>query len=129
MSKFTLRKQFKFEASHQLMRHDGKCRRLHGHSWIGYLVLEGDELAHAGPKEGMLIDYGDVSAVIKPVVEEYLDHHHLNDTLGTDMPTSERVAVWVYDKIKPFLPMLAAVVIEETCTSSAEYRPMGQLGV
>lgn len=126
---YTLRKQFKFEASHQLPNHDGKCRRLHGHSWVGYLIVEGEEL-HTdlgnGPKAGMLIDYGDIAKVIQPLVDLYLDHHHLNETTGLVNPTSEHLARWIYDRIIHQLPQLVAVEIQETCTSSCVYRPGGR---
>ena len=123
---YRLRKQFKFEASHQLPHHDGKCQRLHGHSWVGYVVVEGDDLVAEGscdPQSGMLIDYGRISEVVKPLVEQFLDHHHLNETTGLESPTSERLAWWIYQQLKPQLPQLISIVVEETCTSSAEYRP------
>lgn len=120
---FRLEKQFRFEASHQLPNHDGKCARLHGHSWIGRLVVEGEELQTLKTKEGMLIDYGDLKKVIDPIVEEYLDHHHLNESLEMASPTSEKIAQWIFYRVKPQLPMLVAVVIEETCTSRCEFRP------
>lgn len=120
---YRLTKSFRFEASHQLPQHDGKCRRLHGHSWVGKLICEDHKLVTQGPKTGMLVDYGDLSAAIRPILEDYLDHHHLNQTTGLENPTSELLAKWLYDKLKPDLPWLVAVVIEETCTSAAEYRP------
>lgn len=122
---FTLEKEFRFEASHQLHNHDGKCARLHGHSWVGRLVLEfpGNNLITAGPKQGMALDYYDIGQAIRPVVEEHLDHWHLNNTVNAVSPTSEIVARFVYEKIKPLLPNLVAVVIEETCTSRCVYRP------
>ena len=124
MARFKLEKQFRFEASHQLHKHDGKCSRLHGHSWVGTAIIEGDLLIQSGPKSGMLMDYGDVSAALKPIVENYLDHWHLNETLpGLEEPTSERIALWLYNILKPSLPLLVAIRIEETCTSAAEYRP------
>ncbi len=120
---FRLKKQFKFEASHQLIGHDGKCARLHGHSWVGYVVLEGKELIQQGPKAGMLYDYGEISKILKPLVDQFLDHQHLNETLDTDRPTSEFVAQWVYIYLETLLrPLLVAVEIQETCTSGAEYR-------
>jgi 6-pyruvoyltetrahydropterin/6-carboxytetrahydropterin synthase len=120
---FKLRKKFTFEASHRLPQHDGKCQRLHGHSWVGELLCEDTELVTTGPKAGMLVDFGDLSAAVKPLVEKYLDHWHLNDTTGLDNPTSEELARWIYNKLKPDLPWLVAVTIQETCTSSCEYRP------
>lgn len=118
---FTLTKQFRFEAAHVLLGHDGKCARLHGHSWVGRVVLRGDELVRSGPKAGMLVDFCDVKAALTPLVDGWLDHHFLNETLATDRPTSEFVAEWVYGQLKPVLPLLAAVEIEETCTSSCRY--------
>lgn len=118
-----LTKQFRFEASHQLPHHDGKCARLHGHSWIGYVECQGDALAPDGPKQGMLIDYGDISAAIKPLVDEVLDHYHLNESTGLSSPTSEELARWIFQRVKVSLPFLSAVIIEETCTSRCEYRP------
>ena len=120
---FKLRKSFRFEAAHKLPNHDGKCRRLHGHSWVGTLVLEDYELHTTGPKQGMVHDFSDLSTVVEPLVEQYLDHHYLNETLGLTNPTSEEIARWVFDKLKYDLPALVAVQIDETCTCSCEYRP------
>lgn len=118
-----LEKEFRFEASHVLPHHDGKCSRLHGHSWKGRLICEGGELVQEGPRQGMLLDYSDMTKAIRPLVEEYLDHYHLNESLGLENPTSEEVARWIYDQVKPMLSSLVAVVIEETCTSRCTYRP------
>lgn len=120
---WTLEKEFRFEASHVLPHHDGKCARLHGHSWKGRLICEGETLHQSGPKAGMLVDYHDMTSVIKPLVEEYLDHYHLNESLALENPTSEEVARWIYDQVKPQLPSLVAVVVEETCTSRCTYSP------
>lgn len=123
MAKFTLKKEFTFEAAHKLPNHDGKCQRLHGHSWKMRLVLEGDETEKQGPKAGMLIDYAEISVIAKPFVEEHLDHHYLNETTTLMNPTSERLAVWIFNMLKPKLPLLVAVEIDETCTSCCIYRP------
>lgn len=123
---FRCEKAFSFEASHVLSLHDGKCRRLHGHSFVGRVVCEGEELAPFGPKTGMLVDYTDIKALVADLTERYLDHWHLNDSLapfGITNPTSEVIAKWVYDQLRPFLPQLAEVQIEETCTCRAVYRP------
>lgn len=120
---FTLSKQFRFEASHRLPAHDGKCARLHGHSWIGWLHVRGPELQATGPKAGMLVDFSDLKSIVNPLVDEYLDHHHLNDTTGLENPTSEEISRWIYNHLKPNLPALVAVEIEETCTSRCRYEP------
>jgi 6-pyruvoyltetrahydropterin/6-carboxytetrahydropterin synthase len=118
-----LSKQFKFEAAHYLPNHDGQCRRLHGHSWVGYVYIQGTSLHTDGAKQGMLMDFSDVKKVLKPIVDNYLDHWYLNETTGLLNPTSECLAQWIYNKIKPDLNELIAVRIDETCTSSCIYAP------
>jgi 6-pyruvoyltetrahydropterin/6-carboxytetrahydropterin synthase len=120
---WTLEKAFSFEASHRLPHHGGKCSRLHGHSWKGRLVCSGDVLATEGSSAGMLVDYGTMSRAIEGIVETHLDHHHLNDTLELENPTSEEVARWIYQRVKAHLPTLVAVIVEETCTSRCTYAP------
>lgn len=118
---FRLSKTFTFEASHQLPHHDGKCARLHGHSWKGRIVCSGTELHESGAKSGMLIDYADISAAIKPLVDGCLDHYHLNESTGLENPTSEELARWIFNKLSGQLSELEAVEIEETCTASCRY--------
>ncbi len=118
-----LEKTFRFEAAHYLPKHDGKCRRLHGHSFVGKVFLEGDSLVKAGPKSGMLIDFGEVGEIVGALVESGLDHYFLNDSTELDNPTSEELARWIYEQLKPALSLLVAVRVEETCTSACEYRP------
>lgn len=114
---FLLKKKFRFEASHQLIHHDGKCARLHGHSWVLVVAVKGFNLypnfsklpdpisqLHGKPvpsaKRGMLMDYGDLKSIIQPIVDSRLDHWHLNDKFDTDSPTSEFIAVALYHQIK-----------------------------
>jgi len=118
---YRLEKEFRFEAAHRLPKHDGKCARLHGHSWVGYVVIEGPVLVGDGPKAGMLMDFGDMKRAVDVLVGDYLDHYYLNESLKMESPTSERVAEWVFDMLKAQLPGLVLVRIEETCTSAAEY--------
>lgn len=118
-----LEKEFRFEASHQLPHHQGNCKRLHGHSWSGRLICEASALQESGASKGMAIDFSDMKKAIQPLLENHLDHWHLNESLGLENPTAEIIAQWIFNKVKPQLPMLTAVIIDETCTSRVEYRP------
>lgn len=118
---WTLVKKFTFEAAHQLTKHQGKCSRLHGHSWVGYVYVSGDNLKQSGSEAGMVMDYGEIKKVINLLVDNYLDHHFLNDTTKLENPTSEEIARWIYDQIKLKLPGLTAIRIDETCTSQCFY--------
>jgi 6-pyruvoyltetrahydropterin/6-carboxytetrahydropterin synthase len=118
---WVLQKEFKFEAAHRLPLHDGKCARLHGHSWVGVVHVKGSEIIGKGPKTGMVMDYGDISAILAPIVETYLDHQFLNETLKGIYPTSEELAHWLYHELKDKISGLVAVEIRETCTASCTY--------
>lgn len=123
---FRLFKEFRFEASHQLKDHDGACANLHGHSWRGELVIKGSGLTKEGAKRNMILDYAVLSEIAR-AIETALDHKHLNDVLKEDMPTSEFVAQWVFDRArqdlmkKTELAFLESVTIAETCTTKCEY--------
>ena len=115
-------KEFRFEAAHKLPHHDGKCSRLHGHSWVGRVYVRGERLIEDGPKQGMIIDSGDIKKYIQPLLDNFLDHYYLNETMGLENPTSEKVAKWIFEKLeKAGLPGLYAVEIQETCTSGCRY--------
>ena len=114
-----LTKSFRFEAAHWLPTFpDGhKCRRMHGHSFHIDVVVAGE----VAPDKGYLMDYGDIKAAIEPIRKQ-LDHYVLNEIEGLENPTAEMLARWVYDRLKPALPMLSIVRVHETCTTEAEYR-------
>lgn len=120
---FKITKEFTFEAAHKLPHHDGKCARLHGHSWKLRVELNGEVLFKEGAKSGMLRDFSDVKKVAAPLVEAYLDHHYLNETTGLENPTSENLAHWIFNRLAPQIPELAAVEIDETCTCSCRFEP------
>lgn len=122
MAQFTLRKKFTFEAAHFLPHSDGKCRRLHGHSWVGWAEVEADSLHNDGPQAGMVIDFAWMASMIKPMVDTYLDHYLLNESLAIESPTSEAVAEWIFNHLRDAGLDLATVTIEETCTSVCTYR-------
>jgi 6-pyruvoyltetrahydropterin/6-carboxytetrahydropterin synthase len=113
-----LTKTFRFEAAHHLPTFpDGhKCRRLHGHSYRFDVIVEGE----VDPQKGYLIDYGQMQQVIDPIVRR-LDHYCLNEIEGLANPTSEVLARWLWERIRPGMPMLAAVVVHETCSTACEY--------
>lgn len=114
-----LTKTFHFEAAHDLPTFPPghKCRRLHGHSFRFDVVVEGN----VEPAKGYLVDYGQIKELTEPIVAT-LDHHYLNEIEGLSNPTSEMIAAWLWNKLKPLLPELCMIVVYETCTSACEYR-------
>jgi len=112
-------KEFTFEAAHRLpgVPAGHKCARLHGHSFRIELHLTGP----VDEQTGWVMDFGDIKSAFQPLYEQ-LDHHYLNEIDGLENPTSEVLAKWIWDGVKPSLPMLSEVVVRETCTSGCVYR-------
>jgi 6-pyruvoyltetrahydropterin/6-carboxytetrahydropterin synthase len=119
MMQVALVKTFTFEAAHWLptFPEGHKCRRMHGHSFRIEVEVSGP----VDPDKGYLQDYGEIGQAWSPLMEA-LDHHLLNEIKGLENPTSEVLAGWVWDRLKPGLPMLSAVTVHETCTSTCVYR-------
>jgi len=111
-------KDFRFEAAHYLPRvpPGHKCGRLHGHSFVVEITIEGRVHEHTG----WVMDFGELKKLIAPVIDQ-LDHYYLNDIDGLENPTSEVIARWIWDRIYPILPMLKKIVVHETCTARAEF--------
>ena len=62
---------------------------------------------------------------VEPVIDGVrceLDHRYLNDIEGLENPTSERLSIWIWNRLRPALPLLSEVVVHETCTSGCRYR-------
>jgi 6-pyruvoyltetrahydropterin/6-carboxytetrahydropterin synthase len=114
-----LRKTFQFEAAHLLphLPKSHKCRRLHGHSFKVEVVVAGE----CDPKLGWLMDYADIAEAFKPTWEK-LDHCYLNEIAGLENATSEIIAAWIWQRLKPKLPLLTEIVVAETCQSRCVYR-------
>lgn len=112
-------KEFKFEAAHYLpnVPKDHKCYRLHGHSYRVKLFIQ----APINEKIGWIMDFADLKEAFSPLYHK-LDHRYLNEVEGLENPTSENLAKWIWDRLKPDLPELSCVEVCETCTSGCVYR-------
>ncbi|MDR1977523.1 MAG: 6-carboxytetrahydropterin synthase QueD [Synergistaceae bacterium] len=114
-----LRKEFTFDAAHNLARYHGKCEALHGHTYRLAVVLEGDP-----DEEGMILDFRELSCVVKERVVSRLDHSYINDIL--QQPTAENIAHWVWEQIEEEVSRpncrLSSIEVWETRTSCATLR-------
>jgi 6-pyruvoyltetrahydropterin/6-carboxytetrahydropterin synthase len=107
-----------FEAAHLLPRapEGHKCRRLHGHSFRVEITVEGE----VASETGWFLDYGVIAAAVDPIRAK-LDHNYLNEISGLENPTSENLARWIWEKLRPSLPSLTRIIVHETCESRCEY--------
>ncbi|HIP66067.1 MAG TPA: 6-carboxytetrahydropterin synthase QueD [Pyrodictium sp.] len=84
-----------FVAAHVLESHQGPCSKPHGHNYRVRVCVYRHDLSNVG----MVIDYYTLKAVVDDIVSK-LDHANLNDILGCKDPTSERLAAYIFSKVK-----------------------------
>lgn len=111
-------KQFTFDAAHFLpnVPEGHKCRAMHGHTYHLTVFISGPVL----PTAGWVIDFSDVKAVCKPVINR-LDHKLLNEIPGLANPTAENLARWLWEEFKHNMPGLQRIELKETPTSGVIY--------
>lgn len=114
----SISKEFRFDAAHFLptAAHGHPNARMHGHSFVAVVTLEGiADTAH-----GWVRDFAEVEGAVGDL-RARLDHHVLNEIKGLETPTIERIARFIFDDLKMTLPELAAVTVRrdslgESCT-------------
>jgi 6-pyruvoyltetrahydropterin/6-carboxytetrahydropterin synthase len=111
-------KSFTFDSAHFLPNvPDGhKCKNIHGHTYHLKVIIEGN----LENRLEWVMDFAELKKVIKPIVDQ-LDHQLINDIPGLENPTCERIGVWIWDKIKPQIPQLKRIELQETPTSGMIY--------
>ena len=83
-----------FAAAHQLRGYKGKCERMHGHNWAVSLTFTGP----VSEQRGWVVDFAKIDDVWAGAVHSQCDHRLLNEIDGLDNPTSENLAVWVWQR-------------------------------
>ncbi|HVE46157.1 MAG TPA: 6-carboxytetrahydropterin synthase QueD [Acidimicrobiales bacterium] len=106
-------RSFTFDAAHELPWHPGKCRRLHGHTYRLEVSVEGplDE-------NGIVLDFDDLSTVVRREVLERFDHRFLNDLM--ENPTAELLAQDTWKHLEAAGLALVRLRLWETPESSVE---------
>ena len=103
----------RFSASHFIPGHD-KCGRLHGHSYVLHLVLQGDI-----GDNGMIMDFVDLKKALKTMVDE-LDHRVLLPGRSSRVKIEQGSEVEVLVGSKRYVFPAEDVVILDVAQCSAE---------
>ena len=119
MMRIRLTHDFHLESAHHLpgVPAEHKCHRIHGHSFVIEIHIEGD----VDPKTGWLMDYAELQEIFEPVRQQ-IDHRLLNEIEGLENPTSENLAHWIWQKLQPALPSLREIVVRESDAARCSYR-------
>ena len=143
MSIVRVTKEFTFETAHALWKYDGPCKNVHGHSYKLFVTISGEPINDPGnPKNGMVIDFGDLKKIVTRKVVKVFDHavvisdriekeklEALNKMFGNVLvvgyqPTCENIVADIADRVIAHLPgkiSLHSLRLYETATSYAEW--------
>ena len=147
MTTCTISKEVEFDAGHRVPSHGSKCRNPHGHRYRVRVLCSGTIVNDPGaPDDGMLVDFGDLKALMTTLIHDPLDHSficHESDPLLAALqmwdptwhvvdfpfiPTAENIARWCWDQLDGPITerfrdglQLAEVAVWETPTSVAYY--------
>ncbi len=144
MNKIRITKHFDFESAHALYGYDGKCKNIHGHSYHLYVTVIGEPIIDAeNPKNGMVMDFGDLKVIVKKEIVSKFDHavvlnensphkvlantineHSHKVVLVPYQPTSENMLIDFSERIQKQLPenvLLHSLKLYETANSYAEW--------
>lgn len=108
-------KEFVFDAAHYLPNYEGKCERLHGHTWKLHVTVE----APLERVSGLAFDFVKLKNLTMERAVNRLDHQVVNDLV--ENPSAELIALWVWHQLRD-LP-LHEVKVWETPTSFVSCGP------
>lgn len=110
-------RRFRFEAAHRLPHVPAghKCGRMHGHGFEVVLHAE-----RAGGDAGAGVHTDRLEQAWAPW-QERLHHACLNDLPGLANPTSEVLASWLWERLRPELPSLSRVGVFESATAGCGF--------
>jgi 6-pyruvoyltetrahydropterin/6-carboxytetrahydropterin synthase len=115
---YNIKVEASFSSAHNLRGYKGKCEALHGHNWKVEAVVSKDKL----DKTGMVLDFKYLKMELNKVLEK-LDHKHLNSLsyFKKSNPTSENIAKYIYDRLRPQVAALKLITVWESDNSCATY--------
>jgi len=115
---YSLKVESSFSSAHNLRAYKGRCEKLHGHNWKIEAVTESADL----DKIGMVLDFKLIKNELNEILDK-LDHKYLNKIKPFDKtnPTSENIARFIYETLKPKIAGLKSITVWENSTSCAAY--------
>lgn len=130
--------------AHALYGHDGPCKNIHGHTYhLEVTVLGAPLLAQGGAKDGMVLDFGELKALVSSEIIRHFDHalvlnqHSPHSELASwqkhfekivfvpFQPTCENLLIEFKNRLKHFFTahqQLVAMKLRETPNAFAEWR-------
>jgi len=116
---FELKRKYEFHAARKLTSLEEKhpCSKLHGHTFSVKIKVAGNKITN----EGWIMDFYHIDACFKNKVHKELDHKYLNEIEGLSNPTTEHIAMWIWNQLKNDLINLHSVSVSEGSSYGCTY--------
>jgi 6-pyruvoyltetrahydropterin/6-carboxytetrahydropterin synthase len=119
-------KIFHFEAAHRLLNYEGKCKHIHGHTYVAEITIE----ASALDDKEMVVDFGELKEKIGKWLDRHWDHalllHSADPLVGVMKKVIEDSRMYLFDT-NPTAEAMADILYEVANDDFNE--PMRQLSV
>jgi 6-pyruvoyltetrahydropterin/6-carboxytetrahydropterin synthase len=136
MTKMFAVRKHEIHCGHRVYQHDGKCKNIHGHSYIIHFYCQAETLNQLG----MVVDFGVIKTTLCQWLEDNYDHRLLlweqdpiapqlqqidaTTTLVPYNPTAENIALYLITTIAPKLLehtniTVSKIIVEETSKCKA----------
>lgn len=124
MPTWTLHTEFKFDAAHFIDGYDGKCGRMHGHTYKVRITAKSHKLNPSKylKSADMVCDFKELKWAASEGTKGGLDHTVLNEELPV-ATTAERIAEYIHKETQSRIPdgIELKVTVWETESSWVEY--------
>jgi len=124
MPTWVLHTEFKFDAAHYIEGYDGKCGRMHGHTYKVHIKAKSKKLNPSKylKTPDMVCDFKELKWAAEDSEKGGMDHSVLNEIMPM-ATTAERIAEFIHNETKKRIPadIDLHVTVWETETSWVEY--------
>tara|TARA_R100001143_G_C3361139_1_gene136030 strand:- start:25703 stop:26092 length:390 start_codon:yes stop_codon:yes gene_type:complete len=124
MPTWILHTEFKFDAAHFIDGYDGKCGRMHGHTYKVHVSAKSHKLNPSKylKTADMVCDFKELKWAAVDGKKGGLDHTVLNESIPV-ATTAERIAEYIHKETKARIPddIELIITVWETETSWVEY--------
>jgi len=124
MPTWTLNTEFTFDSAHFIEGYDGKCGRMHGHTYRVRIAAKSHKLNPSKYLDSpdMVCDFKELKWAARDRDKGGLDHSVLNEQLPM-LTTAERIAEYIHKETSKRIPdgIELKVTIWETDNSWVEY--------
>ena len=114
MTHITCTRRLEFDAAHRVMRHESKCRYLHGHRYAVEVTVSAPELDSLG----RVVDFGVIKEKLGAWIDECWDHQAIlwEDDQELGEAIAEKTGQQIYYlPYNPTAENMARYLLEEVC--------------